>query len=328
MSTDISFGADDVVSEGRRVVEEELLALRYAAERLDERFALAVNLMASAGKVVVSGVGKSGLIARKIVATLVSTGTPAVFLHPVEALHGDIGIVERGDCVVLLSKSGNTAELLKLLPPLRVRNVSVVSLLGATDSPLASLSDVVIDASVAREACPLNAAPMSSTTVALVLGDALAAALIRVRSFTIGQFAARHPLGQLGRNISLRVHEAMHAGEHLPVVAPDASFREALIESTRKGLGCVCVVDSVGGLQGIITDGDVRRALQQYEDIAHLKALDVCTVQPVTVAPNALLGEALSLMEKRERQISVLPVVDNRTCVGVIRVHDIVRVGL
>ncbi len=329
MSIEVDILHDKLLTEGRRVVLEEMAALQRTAERIDGQFAAAVEMMASANKVVVSGIGKSGLIGRKIAATLVSTGTSAVFLHPVEALHGDIGIIESGDCALFLSKSGNTAELLKLIPPVRTRGIRVISVLGAVDSPLAALSDIVLDASIEREACPLNAAPMSSTTVALVLGDALAAALIRMKNFTIGQFAARHPLGQLGRNISLCVRETMHGGEYLPVVAPDASFREALIESTRKGLGCVCVVDNWGELQGIITDGDVRRALQQHEEITSLKAADVCTLRPVTVAPEALLGEALSLMENREKQISVLPVVDSyNRCVGVIRVHDIVRIGL
>jgi arabinose-5-phosphate isomerase len=317
------------LAEGRRVIQEEIYALQRTYGKLGESFSRSVDIMAASGKVIVSGIGKSGIIGRKIVATLVSTGKRAVFLHPVEALHGDIGIVEPGDCALLLSKSGNTAELIKLLPSLKARQTSIIAILGANDSPLGKLSDVVLDASVEREACPLNAAPMSSTTVALVLGDALAAALMKHHNFSVGQFASFHPLGQLGRNISLRVEEVMHKEEQLPVLSPTASFRDVLIEITAKGLGCVCVVDENQTLAGIVTDGDIRRTLQQYDDISSLKAIDIQTRNPVTVAPDALVGEALSLMENREHQIGVLPVVTaSGVCVGVVRVHDIVRVGI
>lgn len=317
------------LAEGRRVVREEIDALQRTYEKLGESFSRSVDMMAISGKVIVSGIGKSGLIGRKIVATLVSTGKRAVFLHPVEALHGDIGIVEPGDCALLLSKSGNTTELIKLIPSLKTRQTGIIGILGTIDSPLAKLSDIVLDASVEREACPLNAAPMSSTTVALVLGDALAAALMKQHNFSVGQFASFHPLGQLGRNISLRVEDVMHKGEQLPVISPTASFRDAIAEITAKGLGCVCLIDENSTLVGIITDGDIRRALQQHNDITSLQAIDVQTRNPVTVSPSALVGEALSLMENRQHQISVLPVVaDNGTCVGVVRVHDIVRIGI
>lgn len=324
-----TLGSNLLLEEGRRVVQEEIDALRHTLSLLDTRFIDAVDTLASSGKVVVSGIGKSGLIGQKIVATFVSTGTRSVFLHPVEALHGDIGIVEEGDSALLLSKSGNTAELLKLLPFFKSRRMPVVGLLGAVNSPIANLVDVVVDASVQREACPLRAAPMSSTTVALALGDALAAALMKRQNFTIGQFASFHPLGQLGRNISLCVAELMHKGKMLPTVAPSASFREALIEMSAKNLGCVCVLDNNRRLVGIITDGDVRRILQQHEDITSLTVGDICTRAPIAIAPDALVGEALSLMENREYQISVLPVVDlHGYCTGVVRVHDIVRVSI
>lgn len=317
------------LAEGQRVIREEIYALQRTYEKLGESFSRSVDMMATAGKVVVSGIGKSGLIGRKIVATLVSTGKRAVFLHPVEALHGDIGIVEPGDCVLLLSKSGNTAELIKLIPSLKARQTGIIGILGTADSPLAKLSDIILDASVEREACPLNAAPMSSTTVALVLGDALAAALMKHHNFSVGQFASFHPLGQLGRNISLRVEDVMHKGEQLPVLSPTASFRDVLIEITAKGLGCVCVIDENHTLTGIVTDGDIRRTLQQYDDITSLKAAEIQTRNPVTVLPSALVGEALSLMENREHQIGMLPVVaGNGLCVGVVRVHDIVRIGI
>lgn len=320
---------DVLLAEGQRIIQEEIRALQYTCGKLDTSFLQSIDMIAASGKVIVSGIGKSGLIGQKIVATLVSTGTPAVFLHPVEALHGDIGIAEPGDCALLLSKSGNTAELLRLVPSLKTRQIKMIGILGATDSPLARLADIVLDASVEREACPLNAAPMSSTTVALVLGDAIAAALMKRNGFSIGQFAALHPLGQLGRNISLRVADVMHGGEQLPVIPPAASFREALIEITARGLGCVCVVDEKRRLCGIVTDGDIRRTLQQHEDIATLRVADVQTSNPITVSPGALIGEALSLMENREHQIGVLPVVSEQgECVGVVRVHDIVRIGI
>jgi arabinose-5-phosphate isomerase len=270
-------------------------------------------------------------VGQKIAATLTSTGSRAISVHPVEALHGDIGITDKGDVALLISKSGTTAELLALLPSLKVRGVRTIGLLGALDSPLGTLCDCAIDASVGREACPLGLAPMSSTTVAMALGDALAGALMSLKGFRAEDFAAVHASGQLGKNLTLRVGEVMHFGGATPFVTVAATFREALVESTRKGLGCVCVVENQETMRlvGIITDGDVRRALERFDDIRPLLVADVMTASPLTTSHDALLGEALAEMERRDRQISALPVVDaEHRCVGVVRVHDIVRAGL
>jgi arabinose-5-phosphate isomerase len=323
--------ADEILQEAQRVLSEEIAALELAKRNIRPAFAQAVELMRSARMVVVMGVGKSGLIGRKIAATLTSTGTRAVFVHPAEALHGDIGLVGEGDVCVLLSKSGTTAELLSLAPTLVARGLPMIGILGApVDSPLARLCTLVLDGSVQREACPLGIAPMSSTIVALAVGDALAAALMRVRGFTAEQFAAHHVAGQLGKNLTLRVRDVMHTGAALPHVPQGASFRQILAELTEKGLGCVCITEpATMRLLGIITDGDVRRALQRFTDLERLHSDDIMTAQPLTIRPEALLGAALEMMEDRPRQIGVLAVTDDAGVMqGVIRVHDIVRTGM
>ncbi len=308
---------------------DEADAVRACAERLDRSSVLrALETLNAAGTCFVSGVGKSGLVARKIAASLTSTGRPAVFLHPVEALHGDIGLVGENDCAILLSKSGATEEILRLLPALKSRGVVCIGILGTPNSPLAGMVDVVLDASVEREACKLNAAPTSSTTTALAVGDALAVALMHVNGIGHADFARHHPLGQLGRNLTLHVRDVMHSGDEMPLVSPLSDFREALIVSTAKHLGCVLIAGEDGALRGILTDGDVRRALQRHEDIRQLRAGEVMTPDPICADPDMLLGQALELMENRRTQISVLPVVDKSgTLHGLIRLHDIVRAG-
>jgi arabinose-5-phosphate isomerase len=330
-SKKVSERSIEIMHEARRVLSEEIVALELARQHLTSAFADAVEQMRSARLVLVFGVGKSGLIGRKIAATFTSTGTPAVFVHPAEALHGDIGLASEGDVCLLLSKSGTTAELLSLMPTLAARKLTTIGLLGTpVDSPLARLCGVVIDASVQREACPIGTAPMSSTVVALALGDALAAALMRVRGFTAEQFAMNHAAGQLGKNLTLRVRDVMHTGAAMPRVNTGAGFREILAELTEKGLGCVCVIEpATERLAGIITDGDVRRALQRFTSLENLHTTDIMTPQPLTIHTEALLGAALEMMEDRPRQIGVLAVVDEAERLrGVIRVHDIVRTGM
>ncbi len=322
--------------EAQRILHDEQTALARVAKRFSnpdfaDRIIRAVQMLNEAQTILVFGIGKSGIVGQKIAATLTSTGSRSISVHPVEALHGDIGIAERGDVALLISKSGTTSELLALLPSLKVRGIGTIGLLGVTDSPLGTLCDCVIDASVEREACPLGLAPMSSTTVAMALGDALAGALMSLRGFRAEDFAAVHASGQLGKNLTLTVNEVMHSGASIPAVERSATFREALVESTRKGLGCCCVVENLETMHllGIITDGDVRRALERFDDIRPLSALEIMTASPLTTSPDALLGEALAEMERRDRQISVLPVVDTeQRCVGIVRVHDIVRAGL
>ncbi len=310
----------------RNTLQIEIDSLQKLKESLDDNFVRAVELILSARKIIVTGIGKSGIIGRKIAGTFLSIGLPCVFMHSVDALHGDIGIVSEGDLAILLSKSGSTVELVQLVPFLKNRGAKIISIVGNEHSFLAKESDVTILARVEREACPLNIVPTSSAMVALAVGDALAACIMKVKNLTIEDFARQHPLGQLGRNIILRVEDVMHKNDNLPLIHPENTFREAVIEITNKKLGCVCVVENGNKLVGLITDGDVRRALQKFENIDKLKVEDVMTPNPITIHYSALLGEALSLMEQRESQINVLPVVDeNNVCIGVIRLHDIVR---
>lgn len=309
----------------RAAIEIEAASLIRAAARLDGELIRAVELiLASPGKVVVTDIGKSGHIARKIVATLCSTGTAAVFLHPAEAVHGDLGIYTPGDPTVLISKNGSSPELLALVPLLRDFSSPLIGILGGGSAPLARSLDVLLDASVEREADPNNLAPTASAVTALAIGDALAIALMCARNFTREEFGRFHPGGQLGRNLRLCVRQAMHAGEEVPRVSPDGSLKDVIIAMTRHPLGAACVVAPDGMLAGFITDGDLRRALTKHDDIRGLRAADAMTRMPVTIAPDATLGEALELMERRESQISVLPVVDEAgRALGLIRLHDI-----
>ena len=316
---------DEWLRSARAAMEIEAVSVARAAARLDGELPRAVELiLAHSGKLVVTGIGKSGHIARKIAATLCSTGTSAVFLHPAEAMHGDLGIYTPGDPTILLSKNGASVELLGLCPMLRHFRSPLVGILGNASSPLAAEMDVLLDASVEREADPHNLAPTASAITALAIGHALAVALMRARNFTPEQFGKFHPGGQLGRNLSLSVRTAMHTGDELAMVAPDASLREAIIAMTRRPLGAACVVAADGTLAGLITDGDIRRALTSHDDIRCLRAADAMTKRPITIGPDATLGEALELMERRSSQISALPVVGgDGKALGLLRLHDV-----
>ncbi len=283
------------------------------------------------GKVVVVGVGKSGNVAQKIAATMTSTGTLAVFLHPSDALHGGLGIVTTDDVVVVISHSGETDEILAMLPYLKHRRVPVVAIIGNLRSTLAARADVLLDASVAQEACPLGLAPTTSTTVALAIGDALAVTLMQCQELTPEAFAMNHPAGRLGKRLMLRVSDVMHGGAGNPSVGPDAPLLEVVHAISRGGLGAVNVMTAAGRLVGVITDGDLRRALERgaLADLAHLTSAAIMTSTPITTTPDTLAYAALRLMEDRPSQISVLPVVDDGgVCVGLLRLHDIVRSGL
>jgi len=319
-------GTRECIRAAREVLEIEAEAIALAARRVDEEFVRAVQLMLSHhGKIMVTGVGKSGIVARKIVSTMRSLGTPAVFLHPVEAAHGDLGIYAPEDPTIFISKSGTTAELTRLLPILREFQSPLIGILGNTMSPLAAEMDIVIDASVRQEADPNGLAPTSSTAVAMAIGDALAIALMEARKFGPEEFAALHPGGQLSRNIKVTVEDAMHRGEEVAWAHPSDSLREVIIRMSRRPLGAACVVDASGHLEGLITDGDLRRALEKYEDIRGLRASDIMTPHPVVARPGMTLREALRLMENRASQISVLPVVEEESgqCAGLLRLHDI-----
>jgi len=314
------------LSVARSVLQAESRAIAAAAARLDQCLARAVQLILDhQGKVVVSGVGKSGHIGQKIAATLASTGTPAVFLHAAEAVHGDLGIYTPGDPSILISKSGSTAELLRLVPILRQFRSPLIAIVGNPKSPLARQADIVMDARVEREADTLNLAPTCSTTVALALGDALAVSLMHARQFSRQDFARYHPGGQLGRNLWLRVADVMHQGEDVAWVRLDTPLRQVIIAMTERPLGAACVVDEEFSLLGLVTDGDLRRALLAHEDIRQLRSADCMSRKPLTVAPEASLREAIRLMEDRSSQISVLPVLDPKTrrCLGLVRIHDI-----
>jgi arabinose-5-phosphate isomerase len=318
-------------------MELEAEAIACAARRIDAQFASAVRLIADhPGKIIVTGLGKSGFVAQKLAATLCSTGTAAAFLHPVDAMHGDVGIYAEGDPTILLSKSGTTLELLRLVPVLRGLNSPLIGIIGNRMSPLAKQIDVLLDASVRAEADPYNLAPTASTAVATALGDALALAVMQARELTPEDFAQRHPAGQLGRNLRVTVRQVMHCGDEVAWAGRESSIKQVIIAMNRCPLGAACVVGENGRLEGLITDGDLRRALQSNDDIREVKAGGLMTVRPVTVSPDATLQEALRLMEDRPSQISVLPVVagkaegnaEGERCLGVVRLHDLYQTDL
>ncbi len=307
----------------------EAAAIERAAERLDKpTVEKAVAMLEDcAGKIVVLGIGKSGVIAQKIAQTLTSTGTVAVFVHPSDALHGSLGIIKTGDVVVALSNSGETDEILLLLPALKARQIRLMAIVGNANSSLARQSDVVLDASVDQEACPLNLAPTCSTTVALAVGDALAMTLMEAKNLTAEDFAANHPAGRLGKRLTVKVADLMHDS---PNVSPQANWLEVVRAISKFSLGAVNVIDENEKLIGIVTDGDLRRTIEKTapENFSMLIAEQMMTAHPVTTAPDALAYAALQTMENRASQISVLPVVENGRCVGLLRLHDIVRSGL
>jgi arabinose-5-phosphate isomerase len=315
-----------LIASGRTVIDVEAQALVALRGRIGAEFAAACRLMlACRGRVVCTGMGKSGHVARKIAATLASTGTPAFFLHPGEASHGDLGMVTDADVVLALSNSGESDEILAIVPALRRQGNVMIAVTGRPQSSMARLSDVHLDASVPAEACPLSLAPTASTTAALVMGDALAVALMEARGFTADDFARSHPAGTLGRRLLLHIRDIMHVGDDVPSVPATSSTATALLEMTRKRLGMTAVVDEAGLLQGVFTDGDLRRALD--DEATDLHATPVSKLMgrtPKTIGPDALAVEAAHLME--EFKISSLVVVDReRRVVGALNIHDLLR---
>lgn len=307
----------------RKVLEIESQAILGLRDRLDARFDQAIELLfVCAGRVVVSGMGKSGLIGEKISATFSSTGTPSLFLHPAEAIHGDLGRIVKGDALLAISHSGETAEILALVPSLKRLGTRLLSLTGNPHSTLAATSDVHLDVSIAQEACPLGLAPTASTTAALAMGDALAMALIERRGFTVEDFAVLHPGGRIGKKL-LRVEDAMHAGDQAPRVSEDATMREVLFEMTRKRLGMTTVVDATGRLRGVISDGDLRRQMEEHgNNVFDRKAAECMTREPATIDGRALATEALNRMEAR-RITSLVVVEADLALRGVIHLHDL-----
>ena len=309
-----------------RVLRMEADAILALVPKLDEGFDAAVHLLERCtGRVIVTGMGKSGIVGRKIAATLASTGTPAHFLHPADGVHGDLGMVARGDVVVALSNSGETDELLAILPPLKDLAVPIVLLTGRTHSPLARQCDIVLDVSVAEEACPLNLAPTSSTTAALAMGDALAMALLELRGLRPADYAARHPRGTLGWRALVRVADLMHTGDAIPVVPVDSVLKDVIAEMTQKRLGMTTVVAAGGRLVGVITDGDLRRLHLRPGPITEFRARDFMSAHPKLVAGDALAATALEIMETSGPITSLVIVDDDRRPLGVIHLHDILR---
>lgn len=315
----------------REVLRAEADAIAAAADRLDETaFTTAAELIAGCvGKVLTTGAGKSGIIARKIAGSMTSTGTPAMFLHPSDALHGDLGAIEPEDVVLAISNSGETEELLALLPYLREREVPLIALVGNLRSTLSSHAAVTLDAAVAREADPLDLVPTSSTAVALALGDALALAAMQARGVTPERFARNHPSGRLGRRLTLRVRDLMHAPRNASVDL-ETAWIDVVSRMSAGGLGAVVVLDEDGSLLGIVTDGDVRRTVQNHdpEELRTLTAASFMTQAPAAIEAECLAYDALRTMEDRPSQIAVLPVLQDGRCVGLLRLHDLVRAGL
>ena len=317
------------IPRAQAVLAIESKAIQSLIERLDETFERACeHILACQGRVIVCGMGKSGHIGGKIAATLASTGTPAFFLHPAEASHGDLGMVTRQDVLLMLSNSGETPELLAILPPIKRMGIPLIAVTGRASSTLAREATVHLDASVEQEACPLGLAPTASTTAALALGDALAVTLLEARGFTAEDFALSHPGGALGRRLLVLVRDIMHQGDALPVVKLGAPLRDALLEITHKGLGMTAVVDAEGKLAGVFTDGDLRRALDHETlDLRNALVDDVYTQGGKTCPPNILAAEALGLMERKA--VNALIVVDDhKRPLGAFNTHDLLRAGV
>jgi len=313
----------------RKVLETEAAAILALVGRLDERFDRAVEILFQCrGRVILTGMGKSGVICQKIAATLASTGTPAFFLHPAEAAHGDLGVIQGDDVVVALSYSGETDEILNLIDTIRRLGSRLIAITGGMRSALAQAADVALDCGVAEEACPLNLVPTASTTAALAMGDALAMALLREKGFRQEDFASLHPGGKLGKRL-MRVDALMHAGKECPIVQAETGMRDVIYEMSSKGLGMTCVVDGGHALLGIITDGDLRRHMEKGGDIRALTAADVMTRGPVSIAPATLAAEALNIMEQRKITSIVVAEDGQPTRVaGVLHLHDLWRMEM
>ncbi|GBD86164.1 arabinose 5-phosphate isomerase KdsD [bacterium BMS3Abin03] len=319
---------EEIIQKGKEVIRLEAESVANLQDRIGEDFAKAVDVIYnSKGRVVLTGMGKSGLIARKIVATMNSTGTAAIFLHPTDALHGDLGMVRKSDVVIVISKSGGTEELSRLLPMFKRLGVKIIAMSGNKGSMLVQESDIFLDISVTEEACPHDLAPTSSTTATLAMGDALSVALLEKNNFTVEDFAFLHPGGSLGKRLSLKVEEIMIKGNGVPVVTEEANLKDVILEMTSKRLGTTTIVNENGVLSGIVTDGDLRRLLERTMDINGLKAVDVMTKNPKVMEPDYLASFALQQMENFN--ITSLIVIDKeKKPIGIIHLHDLIKLGL
>jgi arabinose-5-phosphate isomerase len=326
MNADIN--KQNLIDQGRRVLDIEARAIQALAPRIGEDFAQACRIcLECKGRVIITGMGKSGHIGGKIAATLASTGTPAFFVHPGEASHGDLGMITRKDLVIAISNSGETAEIITILPLLKRLGIPLITMTGNTRSTLAKAATVTLDTRVEEEACPLNLAPTASSTAALAMGDALAVSLLETRGFTQEDFAMAHPGGTLGRRLLLKVSDLMHTGEQIPYVTVDTPLSEGLLEMSRKGLGMTAILNGDGQLAGVFTDGDLRRALDGSVDIHTTLMQNVMTAECKTVGPDHLAAEAVRILE--QNKITALLVVDNaQQLVGALNVHDLLRAGV
>lgn len=318
----------DVLATARQVFDDEIIGLKKVADSLSNDFVRAVELvMQCRGKVIFSGMGKSGHVGNKIAATLASTGTAAFFMHPAEALHGDLGMIDKNDLMIAISYSGESDELSSILPIVKRKNIAIIAITGNSSSSLARLSDCVLSINIDKEACPLNLAPTTSTTATLVLGDALAVALLSLKKFQPEDFALSHPGGSLGRKLLTKVSDIMHTGARLPKVSPQAMLKEIVVEISNKGLGLVAVVDDAQKVLGVITDGDLRRILDSEYDIRSLQATSFMTKNPKCVNSDSMAIDAVELMNKH--QIGGLLAVDNEhTLVGAFNLHDLFKAKL
>lgn len=319
---------EQIISKGKQVIKIEGEAVLGLIESINKDFLRAVKLIIeSKGRVVFTGIGKSGIIARKIVSTFNSTGTAAIYMHPTDALHGDLGMVRKEDIVIIISKSGYTEELNQLIPMFKRINVTIIGMLGDTKSQLALDCDIILDVSIKEEACPHDLAPTASTTAALAMGDALAVALLELRGFTADDFALLHPGGSLGKRLSLKIDEIMIKGKDIPIVKDNTSIKDVIFEITSKRLGMACVINDNEELIGIITDGDLRRLLERTLDIKNLKASEIMTPNPKTISKDFLASFAIQQMEKYNIT-SLIVVNDKNQTEGVVHLHDVVKLGL
>lgn len=316
-----------VINCGQKVLQIESRAIIDMLDRIDKNFVNAVKtIMKCRGRVIVTGIGKSGLIGKKIAATLSSTGTPAFFLHPVDAMHGDVGMVKPNDIIICLSKSGNTGEITALFPILKKLGVPVITMTGNLRSSLAQRSDIVLDTSVQSEACPNDLAPTASTTAMLVMGDALAVALLQQRNFKKEDFAFLHPAGALGKKLQ-KIDDIMFTGDHIPAVHPEASISDIISEITRKRFGATCVIDDQSKLVGVITDGDLRRLLQNPQDFTHIKAQNIMNHNPKVIPCGSLATQAFKIMEQHNI-LQLIIINESERPVGMIHLHDLLEAGI
>ena len=317
----------DFCRHGKQVLDIEIQALQNISHYIDDSFHQACQLVLDCqGKVIVMGMGKSGHIGRKLAATLASTGTPAFFVHPGEASHGDLGMIKQEDVVIAISNSGEASEILALLPVIKRLGIPMISMTGKPNSSMAKMAIVNLQITVEKEACPLNLAPTSSTTATLVMGDALAISVMEARGFTADDFALSHPGGALGRKLLMRIADVMHSGEMLPIIEETASIKDALLEISRKGLGMTAIVNAQQELSGIFTDGDLRRLLDKHIDIHATSIGDVMSRNPQTISPQLLAAEGLKIME--DRKINGLLVTENNQLVGALNMHDLLKAGV